>query len=679
MWMKSFDVLFFCLLAFSAVTVRSRRTHLHRGRASTVTATRSPLGSKVALPSTLNCTWVYYEQTLDHFARGATRGGGETFSQRLCLFDGFVKEKGSPSVVLFYTGNESPVEEYVNNTGLMWEVGYEVRALLVFAEHRYEGESVPDQVGMPHCASYVTVEQSLADYAAIIHWLRGSFSPSTIEVPFVAVGGSYGGMLSSWLRIKYPFAVAGAIAASAPIFGFAKQSPPLDGSAVATSRGFSEAGGNPPDSLCSSNLLAAWPLMKQLGTTTEGRALLEAELGLCSPLASEAEVNVLLQTVQATFFDLSEGDYPFESTYITSAVGPGQYPLPAWPMRVACRGLNADLGVSLEGDVGGVSFTVRASDVVSVAVEWDTVAPLEGFTVEDVKATGVPALLRGIAGAWAVWCNVTGTLTCLSAGGCLTGDSDGNGGAGGGGSGGARSGFIGEVGAEKSEGATRKAVASLEGATASRAGDDDAADAVCTSVVSTSWDSLCCNDDLYLVNYLVQGVGRDVYWPPNVPKESWQGLNYSAQIASLLGPEGSTGPGCREPAGVSGYPEASDPWSLWLDTLLGGLDLSAASNILFSNGLLDPWSGAGVYPGGAVPPAPGQYEGPALQNLTVASVPGSLQSLILDLGAHHLDLMFMDDNDPPCADEARAIERDAIVRWADAERARTNKKQRSLL
>jgi len=64
----------------------------------------------------------------------------------------------------------------------------------------------------------------------------------------------------------------------------------------------------------------------------------------------------------------------------------------------------------------------------------------------------------------------------------------------------------------------------------------------------------------------------------------------------------------------------------------------------------------------------------------VASVPGSLQSLILDLGAHHLDLMFMDDNDPPCADEARAIERDAIVRWADAERARTKeKKQHSWL
>lgn len=36
------------------------------------------------------------------------------------------------------TGNESPVEEYINNTGLMWELGESLSALLVFAEHRYE-------------------------------------------------------------------------------------------------------------------------------------------------------------------------------------------------------------------------------------------------------------------------------------------------------------------------------------------------------------------------------------------------------------------------------------------------------------------------------------------------------------------------------------------------------------
>jgi len=53
--------------------------------------------------------------------------------------------------ILFYTGNESPVEVYINNTGLMWDLAPKLNALLVFAEHRYEGESFPQlQGGPPH-------------------------------------------------------------------------------------------------------------------------------------------------------------------------------------------------------------------------------------------------------------------------------------------------------------------------------------------------------------------------------------------------------------------------------------------------------------------------------------------------------------------------------------------------
>ena len=44
----------------------------------------------------------------------------------------------------------------------------------------------------------------------------------------------------------------------------------------------------------------------------------------------------LAKAVQGVFFDVAEADYPFPSTYITSAVGPGNYALPAWPARVAC-------------------------------------------------------------------------------------------------------------------------------------------------------------------------------------------------------------------------------------------------------------------------------------------------------------------------------------------------------
>jgi hypothetical protein len=54
---------------------------------------------------------------------------------------------------------------------------------------------------------------------------------------------------------------------------------------------------------------------------------------------------------------MSEGDYPFASTYITFSVGPGYYPLPAWPVRKACAGLNKDFGVKFDGNISDVKYT----------------------------------------------------------------------------------------------------------------------------------------------------------------------------------------------------------------------------------------------------------------------------------------------------------------------------------
>ena len=97
-----------------------------------------------------------------------------------------------------------------------------------------------------------------------------------------------------------------------------------------------------------------------------------------------------------------------------------------------------------------------------------------------------------------------------------------------------------------------------------------------------------------------------------------------------------------------------DLWSGWMTAYYGGRNVSHHRNIVWSNGALDPWSGQGVYPPGGGP------EGPMVQNI---SADGSQIALVLDLGAHHLDLMFSDERNPPCFHKAREIETRMIREW----------------
>lgn len=59
-------------------------------------------------------------------------------------------------------------------------------------------------------------------------------------------------------------------------------------------------------------------------------------------------------------------------------------------------------------------------------------------------------------------------------------------------------------------------------------------------------------------------------------------------------------------------------------------------------------------------PTVGKSTRSQVQNI---SADGSQLALVLDLGAHHLDLMFTHPNNPACFHEAREIETQMIRRW----------------
>merc|ERR1711974_554910 len=99
-----------------------------------------------------------------------------------------------------------------------------------------------------------------------------------------------------------------------------------------------------------------------------------------------------------------------------------------------------------------------------------------------------------------------------------------------------------------------------------------------------SWEGITCNDDIWLYNTNAQGLGRDMFWPPN--------LKRGATVEDLVGvPKGRMIPGAcgveNAHNGLTGGPKLKDPWSTWATAYYGGENIAQHRNIVWSNGLLD--------------------------------------------------------------------------------------------
>ncbi|XP_037070089.1 lysosomal Pro-X carboxypeptidase-like [Pollicipes pollicipes] len=267
----------------------------------------------------------WFTTQVDHFSFA----NNDVFKMRYLVNDSWWDGDGGP--IFFYTGNEGDIELFLENTGAMFDIAPEFGALVVFAEHRYYGQSQPYpnvSLSDPARAGFLTSEQALADYADLLTHLRATL-PGAQASPVITFGGSYGGMLAAWFRVKYPHVVQGAIASSAPILQFTGITP-CEAFGQVVTRTFGKEG-----DMCPRVIRKSWDAIDRLTADQEGMDWLSDAWNLCSPLNS-SQLTDFKQWLNDMYTNFAMIDYPYPASFLS--------PLPGYPVKVACSYLHDDHG-----------------------------------------------------------------------------------------------------------------------------------------------------------------------------------------------------------------------------------------------------------------------------------------------------------------------------------------------
>ena len=159
--------------------------------------------------------FAYHLQLVDHFRLN----NRSRWTQRFWTVDQFATDPATAPVLYLLCG-EYTCPGVRSNRLFPLQLAYEFKALVVIAEHRYYGGSLPtslETVNLPLLNS----RQALEDFAVFQVYFQEIF----IDVPYkgagtnrwLVIGGSYPGALSAWYRLKYPHLVVGSLASSAVV------------------------------------------------------------------------------------------------------------------------------------------------------------------------------------------------------------------------------------------------------------------------------------------------------------------------------------------------------------------------------------------------------------------------------------------------------------------------------
>ncbi|KAK9056045.1 hypothetical protein SSX86_027132 [Deinandra increscens subsp. villosa] len=245
----------------------------------------------------------FYNQTLDHF--NYKPESYATFQQRYIINSKWWGGANKSAPILAYLGAEGPIDLDVAGVGFLIENAPRFKALVVYLEHRFYGESNPlgskggpdsieameESVNNKTIRGYFNSAQALADYAELLLHIKEKLHAH--NSPVIVIGGSYGGMLASWFRLKYPHITLGALASSAPILYF-DDITPQDGYFSTVTKDFKEASEN-----CYTTIKQSWDEVDRVASMPNGLLILSQKFKTCSPLNNALELKDYLKNMYA--------------------------------------------------------------------------------------------------------------------------------------------------------------------------------------------------------------------------------------------------------------------------------------------------------------------------------------------------------------------------------------------
>ncbi|KAL7615678.1 hypothetical protein Lser_V15G02408 [Lactuca serriola] len=255
----------------------------------------------------------FYNQTLDHF--NYKPESYTTFPQRYVINSKWWGGAHNNAPIFAYLGAEGAIDGDIKILGFLPENAPRFKALIVYIEHRFYGQSNPvgsmeKSVKNKNLRGYFNSAQALADYAEVLEHLKKKLHAH--NSPIIVMGGSYGGMLASWFRLKYPHIALGALASSAPILYFDNITPE-DGYYSVVTNDFREVSEN-----CYTTIRKSWDEIEKVASKPNGLAILSQKFKTCSPLKDPVDLTNFLDSTYA-----SAAQYNAPPKYPTSQICQG--------------------------------------------------------------------------------------------------------------------------------------------------------------------------------------------------------------------------------------------------------------------------------------------------------------------------------------------------------------------